>query len=95
MKLTKDERYTAYCIMLAEVEEYYETGFCYMVHKVFNVPYDKTEHLLSFLPELLSKEPTVHYRHHEAFWFADKKSGWRHRIAILKKCIKETSNFTL
>lgn len=96
MKLTKDERYTAYCIMLEEAENKRPfkdidgngihptvNGLCWMFLCLFdsNLLYHFSSRIL---PELYTKIE----RHNEFHFYS-----WRSRIAALKQCIKETENF--
>ena len=88
MKLTKLQRYTAYCILLEEAErpsDFWgfvttDVGFCYIWYTLTGdgclFKRFKTE-----LPELFSK------RKIEGIYFF---RNWKERIAALKACIKET-----
>lgn len=85
MKLTKLQRYTAYCIMLKEAESKYSflrsTGFCYCVGKLFGVDgYDGG--YLKIFPELIDKRTTPTQSYH----FMDKDE----RVHAIKQCIEET-----
>ena len=93
-RLTKLERFTAYCIMLEEAElgngyfidedgekwNYASCGFCWMVLQLFDSQgcYDSPENLF---PELYKKSQSC-----DDFYF----ENWGHRIAALKRCIIET-----
>lgn len=94
MTLTKDERFTAYCIMLAEAEENFFTacmgfGFCGLVRFEFDIDnriYDQKFFYLLF-PELFALKPNRIGR----FWFSTDSEGWQKRIELLKQCINETA----
>lgn len=105
MKLTKDERYTAYCILLSEAEfivsmfelkndwspfRHYELnvfGMCDLFEELFGCTPNPIKDY--GLKELKSKRPIKE----STYWFPNSIYGWKQRISILKKCIKETSNF--
>lgn len=92
MTLTKDERYTAYCIMLEEAEsgEYLSVGLCRLMYEVFDsIKYYNYAVLKEEFPELALKRPSKA----SIMWFPSGQSGWDSRIAIIKQCIEETSNF--
>ena len=97
MRLIKDQRFTAYCIMLEELEEYdgaemysiAHDGFCFLAFNLFelNDLFDGFDECLELFPEILSKKP----EHSEWLWFrANCYGGTPQRIAILKQCIRET-----
>lgn len=83
-KLTKLERFTAYCILLAEKKDLrcggYEFGFCNLWNKITG----GISHycLPETLPELYAKAKSGY----GPFWFGSTKE----RIAALKQCIIET-----
>ena len=88
MKLTKLQRYTAYCILLEEAErpsELYgnvttQGGICYMWYLLTGDGY-LFNRFRTELPELFSK------RKIEGIYFF---RNWKERIAALKACIEET-----
>ena len=94
MKLTKLQRYTAYCILLEEAErpsilpDFYdgemrgtkENGLCWMWKLVFGSD-DLYRYNHTLVPELHEKSSALPY-----FSF----NNWEQRIAALKECIKET-----
>lgn len=100
MKLTKDQRYTMYCILLQEAEEnepffdIEKKGICHLIRDVFGFyPISKKDYSFKgngsewfndVTPELLKYENNI-----RAYWFKD----WSERIEALKQCIKETENF--
>lgn len=98
MKLTKLQRYTAYCLMLEEAQSpsYFifknevdsrlstDCGLC----RLFKVLFDSGDFYNSpqeTLPELYNKMPNT-----SSVWFPQDKHGWQQRIALLKQCIIET-----
>lgn len=94
MKLTKDQRYTAYCIMLEEAENQSKTndgfnstnhGICYMVSEIFELDTYVEDDFMQNFPELHDKK-TI--KEDDWYWH-----NWEERIAALKQCIKETENF--
>lgn len=68
MKLTRLQRYTAYCIMLEELEDYllkrpdfhiaYD-GFCFLLFRLFDSDDMKTS--IDCFPELLNRKPKNAY----------------------------------
>ena len=99
MKLRKDQRYTIYCIMLAEAQsknkikgefKYLiwgstDSGCCLMCHLLFG-EYE----LYNYLIELNLKE-TLHRGEPNYKW--NKFNNWAERIRAIKQCITETENF--
>lgn len=102
MKLTKLQRYTAYCIMLHESEinlkkiishgQLYikdSWGFCEMIERLTEGKIGVVD-----LPELLSRKPK--YIEFSGRWWPaiykdyGAEEGWEQRIAALKACIEET-----
>lgn len=95
MKLTKDQRHTAYILMLAEVEERQKLRsypfLCFVAESLFDIKYQpfKDSSLKIFI-ELYDNRPKSK---------TSKTSAWYHpidyqsRINVLKKAIKETYNF--
>ena len=97
--LTKLQRYTAYCIMLAEAEtEGIELGLCHLSGKLFDLyplesgygrpARDKFGHVYETQVRVDTVYPEI-WRKREidgAYWFEDNDE----RIAALKQCIKET-----
>jgi hypothetical protein len=96
MKLNKLERFTAYCILLAEAEEILNQrkdflnngsgGFCDILECILSVdclnnPIEKVG-----LKELAHKKP----HNYNLYWFSNNIGGWKQRIQLLKQCIKET-----
>lgn len=100
MKLTKDQRYTMYCILLQEAEsnelfsDNYSQGICYLMRYIFNF-YPVSNYYFTYksfdeewfkdvAPELLKYEKLI-----TAYWF----KNWKERRKALKQCISETENF--
>ena len=98
MKLTKQQRFTAYCIMLEESEELvkgdsnrqffnggYISGLCDILG---NIVGDDDMNILETigLLELCEKKPKTD----GSYWFPDNEWGWQQRIELLKQCIEET-----
>lgn len=96
MKLTKLQRYTAYCILLAEAEnpstlehpdfdgEYRQTnesGLCLMWRMIFGT-LDLYYYAETLTPELYNNR-----KHKDWVWAF---YNWEERISALKACIKET-----
>jgi len=101
MKLTKDQRFVAYCILLQEAKDWikhdeywHNNGICYLVDRTFGIyiyyenctmPEFGLKNVRSCFPELYSKR-TIR----GGYWFATDRKGWTKRIQILKQCIAET-----
>lgn len=85
-KLTKDEKFTAYCIMLAE----YELGKTYFLCKIISDCFGlrgTDETMKKYFPELYLKRPKGLLS--GSSWFLSWEQ--KKRIDILKQCIEETS----
>jgi len=98
MKLRKDQRYTIYCIMLAEIEtnleEYEHGGLCYLFTRVLNYPEIyvssiPTNDQFNFYSGFEMFPEVLKYKKDERDWFIN----WAERIKALKQCIAETENF--
>jgi hypothetical protein len=97
MKLRKDERFTAYVIMLEEIKE--QEFLCNCFDNIFFDTYEETEHRISYnermfmetLPKLYSKKSVKTYSAN--VWFNRYDGGERERIKLLQQCIQETSDF--
>lgn len=100
MTLTKDERYTAYCIMLQECEQrVFPEGLCHISGECFDVYpityksgctlYKESVHMKKLYPEIWNKRNG----NDAGYWFFKTPEGMEKRISILKQCIEETSNF--
>jgi len=81
MKLTPEQRYTAYCIMLAEAERQANKrncyfGFLHMLNSLF--PHDS----VNKFPELLKRVDDWYYR-------STRPDAWQQRCAILREIIEE------
>lgn len=98
MKLNKSQRFTAYCIMLAEAQTNLNFiidsnyGFCCLSRHLFAL-YPVTYSAESdqgmwteLYPELFRKRP----KHDRPRWFGINRDGWRKRVNLLKQCIIET-----
>lgn len=93
MKLDKSQRFTAYCIMLAEAEtgEHFQWGICLLIERVFGLycytsfcmmPWKGIKNMKQYFPELYAARK----ENDDPYWFSD----WKQRINFLKKCIIET-----
>lgn len=88
MKLTKDQRYTMYCILLQEIKKEPD-GICLIWYNIFHeVTWHERKHLRKYLPELWENRFKTPIRDGES-WFESHKQ----RIEALKQCIAETENF--
>src|SRR5690348_221917 len=101
MKLTKLQRYTAYCLMLSEIEiyptnrKYFGSGFCWMIFWLFGLDDDGWNNgkqhngiidvIELYFPELQAKKPYTC-----GAWFDHNERGWEQRAELLKQCIIET-----
>lgn len=92
MTLTKDQRFTAYCILLveAEIRDNQNYGLCYLTRYLNeNIEFNRSDDeidLYDHLPELYRRRPSK-----RVYWFARTKAGWQKRIELLKQCIEETA----
>lgn len=93
MKLTKLQRYTAYCLMEWEIryhfKDYDSGGFCMVIKQLFDVETNIVmEHgfptLKEMFPELHSKITRNEFM--DAYLFL----SWDERKIALKQCISET-----
>lgn len=89
MKLNRLQRYTAYCILLQQVDRDYHhyAGFCYWTTHIFINEEEKDLYdwklFSKTFPELYNKG----IKDGEGnFYFED----WKTRIKALEECIKET-----
>lgn len=94
MKLNKSQRFTAYCIMLAELDEpgmYWveatksmrsstENGLCWLYKQLFDSTFDYF--FENILPELSKFESND--------WWSSSPTDWLVRAEALKQCIIET-----
>ena len=88
MKLTKDQRYTIYCILLQEMETK-PTATCLIWYIIFEeATWQEKTHLRKYLPELWEKKTRSICTRFDS-WFYDTEQ----RIEALKQCIAETENF--
>lgn len=106
MKLTKLQRYTAYCILLAEAEiklehGYYNDGLCFLIRHLnvtddfthtFGNRNEKDLDIRYDLPELkkILDRESDLWFMDEHYAFEENKEGWEQRISALKACIEET-----
>lgn len=86
MKLTKDQRFIAYCIMLEEIESSENYFFCNTFYRCFGLVNSQIT-MQEYFPELYSKKPKV--THSPNCWFPVHET--EKRIKILKQCIEETA----
>lgn len=84
MKLTKLQRFTAYCIMMAWFEENNWRFFCEAMREVFGLPFS-SQTIKEYFPELYRKRPTG--KDGEQSWFGNNSPE---RKKLLKQCIEET-----
>jgi hypothetical protein len=97
MKLTKDQRHTAYIIMLAEYEtnsEMRAQGFCWLIKELFTemgmMGCWETGKTIKWFPELAKRKPRK-YATIWGLWFLNDKEGMERRRVILRQCINETA----
>lgn len=100
IKLRKDQRFTAYCIMMFELQDYdpdnydLSDGLCFAFRHLFNLVDSSGGYhniIREFFPELQKKKPKKIKE--VGLWFHPNNRslyGRDKRISILKKCIKET-----
>lgn len=89
MKLNKLQRYTAYCIMLKNMEDY-NINFLCLMSRIFGY---KSSTFKSFmkknLPELVQKSPNKGRNY--CWWCATEyETNIEIRMRVLKECIEET-----
>lgn len=98
MRLRKNQRYSIYCIMLAEIEtdldKYEHHGLCYLFTRVLNYPEIyvssiPTNDPFNFYSGFEMFPEVLKYKKDECDWF----NNWSERIEALKQCIAETENF--
>lgn len=98
MKLTKLQRYTAYCMIEEEIlSGYFSYGFCIYIEDMFGLKDEEiTERIIQkYFPELWNKRPKKLYQKETkilgALWFEpfSLESNSR-RKNIIKQCIEET-----
>jgi len=94
MKLTPEQRYTLYSIMMQEGEdESYlaEDGFCFMISGLVwdDTGYYFHHNVFEVAPELKKEKPKKLYDDDSGLWFMGGPGGWKNRKAILRKCIEE------
>lgn len=93
MKLTKDQRFTAYCILLVEAKLMKGDegeGFCGLVADTTGQwPSCIDGELTIWFPELEKYKPVDIGPYN--CWFNTDKRGWSKRISILEQCIAETA----
>lgn len=91
MKLTKDQRFTAYCIMIQEAFDIgldeMDYGLCKHSSNIFG------EDMYHFREAFLEVRIMKKYKDSSGWWWPCNRYGWRKRIELLKQCISETSNF--
>ena len=103
--MKRNQRFTIYCILLHELEtarlfaDYPYTnvytmvndqccgGMCDILMETFNTVYSGGAMHELDLMELLAKKPNVN----GVWWFPRTVDGWKQRIELVKKCIKQTS----
>jgi len=89
MILTKQQRHTAYILMLAEAEKYksFDCGLCNLIYyKLGIVPDDFVAYFGGVIEDLFPElEAKKDYR-----WPPRTQDGWKVRIQFLKTCIQET-----
>lgn len=96
MKLTKLQRYTAYCILLEEAEckitnSDFSHGLCRLY---WDLSPEDSPRVREDLPELNKVLSVVNTEYDDYFVgtiFNNDESGWAKRIAALKQCIVETA----
>jgi hypothetical protein len=98
--LTKEERFTAYCIMREEADnpsifvkldgeegKSNEHGFCYMAAKLFGIESFELVELFPELERFALDEPA--HDEFDVYWFP--KGDWIVRKRVLDKCIEATA----
>jgi hypothetical protein len=98
--LTKEERFTAYCIMREEADnpstwineegeetKFNECGFCFMAGVLFDIRSFELSEVFPELERFSLDEPT--YNEYDAYWFP--KGDWSARKRVLDKCIEATA----
>lgn len=89
MKLSKDQRFTAYCIMAQEAQdEGIHFCFCPTIEEILHIDFCRLKTIKEYLPELHDKKPE--YVSDVSIWFPETKKGLQKRIELLKQCIEET-----
>lgn len=88
MKLTKLQRYTLYCIMMAEVGEkfFMRAGICSLLKITTHSSSDNLSVQIEELPELIIQKPKKMYD--IIYWFMPL--DWTERKKILQKAIELT-----
>lgn len=96
MKLTKEQRFVAYVIMLHEAKNNKWEGFglCHLIFFTFGIvdegyakkyqEVNKYGDVLKYFPELLSKKPSDGWPKWDIL-------GWQQRKEFIKQCINETA----
>ncbi len=105
MKLTKSQRYTAYCIMLEEAKRptkfidftglkrlSNDCGLCFMASRIFAIDFLLKKSHLEY-QKIEDMLPEYFNRYNKTIINNPKRISWVDRIEILKQCIKETENF--
>ena len=89
MKLTKDQRHTAYILMLHWFEKHlsHTLFLCESVNVLFDWEFRQSS-IKENLPELWRKKPRKPDGH---CWFNCDKKGFEKRTNLLRKCINETA----
>ena len=93
LKLTKEQRWVAYCIMLQVFDErdYDDCGafLCRVFQKITGIDVSLDDKMFKeLLPELWNKRPKANYIGN--VWYSQHGCGYVARIKALKQCIEET-----
>ncbi len=88
MKLTKLQRYTAYCIMLVELNKWGYLGLCSAAGKL-ELDMPGCLAIDTLLPELRNKLYCIspYWRRERVFSY---ETGYNQRVKLLNQCIIET-----
>ena len=100
IKLTPEQRYTLYCILLEEAKEIhaerlkerwsYIGGMCDILAIILEEKDSENDILERLgLTEILAQEPIP--RDSIFYWFENNSHGWAQRIHLLEKAIKKVS----
>ena len=104
MKLTKDQRHTAYIIMLAEAKYRLKilcqdgVGLCNLFYDIFGLfpreeTFDRDRYAWDdvCITEVITEYHNKRPESYKMFFFSTDKKGWKKRISLLEQCINETA----
>ena len=92
MKLTKLQRHTAYCILLATIEDNFWCCFiCGAINESGISSWERGKLFIKQnLPELYNKVPIENMKEYVWYKHPSGETDRSHRIKLLKQCIIET-----